>query len=84
MLRLSNSVRTTHNGDGAVVLDIHHGRMFTFNPTGSRILELINTGVEEREIALTLAREFFADPRMAEADVGEFLTLLRRHALVET
>jgi hypothetical protein len=82
MPRLSDSVRTTHTGDGAVVLDISRGRMFTFNPTGSRILQLLNTGVEEKEIALTLVQEFSADPRTADADVGEFLTLLRQHALV--
>ena len=83
MPRLSDSVRTTHTGDGAVVLDVSRGRMFTFNPTGSRILQLLNTGVEEKEIALRLVQEFSADPRIADADVSEFLTLLRQHALVE-
>lgn len=83
MPRLSDSVRTTHTGDGAVVLDINRGRMFTFNSTGSRILQLLNTGVEEKEIAPTLVQEFSADPRIADADVGEFLALLRQHALVE-
>ncbi len=83
MPRFSDSVRTTHTGDGAVVLDINRGRMFIFNSTGSRILQLLSTGVEEKEIALTLVRDFSVDRRIAEADVSEFLTLLRQHALVQ-
>jgi hypothetical protein len=83
MPRLSDNVRTTHTGDGAVVLDISRGRMFTFNRTGSRILQLLNTGVEETEIALTLVREFSADPRTAKTDTDEFLALLQQHELVE-
>jgi hypothetical protein len=83
MPRLSDSVRTTYNGDGAVVLDIHRGRMFTFNATGSRILQLLNGGVEEKEIARTLVQEFSANPQIVDTDVSEFFTLLRQHALVE-
>ena len=83
MPRLSDSVRTTHTGDGAVVLDISRGRMFTFNASGSRILQLLNGGVEEKEIARTLVQEFSANPQIAGTDVSEFFTLLRQHALVE-
>ena len=39
MFRLSEQVRSTHNQDGAVVLDILHGQMFRLNLVGSRMLE---------------------------------------------
>ena len=44
MFRLSEQVRSTHNQDGAVVLDILHGQMFRLNLVGSRMLELLKGG----------------------------------------
>jgi hypothetical protein len=84
MLRLADSVRKTHTPDGAVVLDVKHGRMFRFNSTGSRILQLLSSGTEEQEIAAMLVREFSADPVTAESDASTFLASLQRYALVET
>lgn len=83
MLRLSASVRCTHSADGAVILDIRQGSMFRFNPTGSRVLELLSAGADEKAIVSSLVEEFSADPATAAADTGEFLTLLREHALLE-
>jgi hypothetical protein len=82
MLLLSPDARSTHTADGAVVLDIRQGHMYTFNSTGSSILRMLEAGVEEKEIAPMLVREFSADPETAEADTGEFLDLLRQHALL--
>lgn len=84
MLRLADSVRSMHTLDGAVVLDVKRGRMFRFNSTGSRILQLLSSGTEEPDIAGMLVREFSADPATAESDTRSFLGSLRRHALVET
>jgi hypothetical protein len=83
MLHLSPNARKTHNPDGAIVLDIRQGRMFTFNTTGSRILQMLEVGAEEKEIAPMLVREFSADPETAESDTAEFLDLLRQHALLK-
>lgn len=84
MLRLSDKVRSTHTSDGAIALDIRGGRMFTFNATASRILELLKNGTGEKEIALMLVSEFSVDPATAKTDADEFLTLLRQHALIES
>lgn len=83
MILLSPNARSTHTADGAVVLDVLQGRMYTFNSTGSRILRMIEAGVEEKDIAPMLVREFSADPETAKADTGEFLTQLREQALLE-
>ena len=83
MPRLSDNLRTTYTADGAVVLDIVRGRIFTFNQTGSRILQLVGSGMNSREISLTLVREFSAEPENADADTVEFLGLLHQHALLE-
>jgi hypothetical protein len=58
--------------------------MFTFNHTGSRILQLLKAGAQEEEIAPMLVREFSADPVAAQADTAEFLELLQKQGLLES
>lgn len=83
MLRLSDNVRSTHSADGAVVLDVNRGRMFGFNQTASRILQLLRSGTEQPEIAHVLVEEFSVDPATAESDSNAFLMALRENALLE-
>lgn len=83
MVRLSDSVRSTHSADGAVVLDVQRGRMFRFNSTGSRILQLLRLGAEEQEVARMLVEEFSADPATAESDANAFFAALRQNELLE-
>jgi Coenzyme PQQ synthesis protein D (PqqD) len=82
-LKLSGQVRSTHNQDGAVVLDIRQGRMFRLNLVGSRMLELLRQGCSETQIAAEISREFGAGREIVETDLREFLTHLQKHHLVE-
>jgi PqqD family protein of HPr-rel-A system len=82
IVRLADNVRSTHNHDGGIVLDILHGQMFRLNFAGSRILELLKQGSAEPEIAEQLAREFGIDRAAAEADVREFVETLEKHHLL--
>lgn len=82
-MKISPQLRSTHNQDGAVVLDILHGRMFRLNLVGSRMLELLKLGREESQIADELSREFGADRETVRADLKEFLAHLERHHLLE-
>lgn len=85
MYRISDTVRSTHNQDGAVVLDIRQGEMFNLNPVGSRILELLKSGSPEASVIDQISREFETDRRVVERDVQEFIASLREHRLlVET
>ena len=82
MLRLAENVRSSQTPDGAIILDIRGGRMFTFNATGSRILRMLEAGTAKEEIVLRLIRECSADPATAESDAGDFLAVLQAHGLL--
>lgn len=82
MYRVSEGVRSTHGPDGAIVLDVQQGQMFNLNCVGSRILELLESGLEEREIVKMISHEFNASREAVEKDVHEFIEALRKHKLV--
>ena len=83
MYRVSNTVRSTHNQDGAIVLDVRQGQMFNVNFVGSRILELLKSGSTESAIVDKIGREFGVRRELAENDVREFLQNLKKCHLVE-
>ena len=83
MYRLSDTMRSTHNQDGAIVLDVRQGQMFNINFVGSRILELLNTGSTESSIVDEISREFGVSRDLVENDVRQFLQNLKRCQLVE-
>jgi hypothetical protein len=82
MVKLSEQLRSTHNQDGAVVLDVAQGKMFGLNPVGSRILELLRAGLTEIQIKAEVSREFSADIEIVRKDVDEFLVQLAKHRLI--
>jgi len=82
-MKLSGEVRSTHNEDGAVVLDIRHDRIYGLNFVGSRILELLKQNYEEPKIAEEISRQFGVGLDTAAADVREFLGSLEKHRLIE-
>ena len=83
MYRVSDTVRSTHNRDGAIVLDVRQGQMFNLNFVGSRILELLKSGSAESAIVDEISREFDVSHDVAEKDVHEFLQNLKKCQLVE-
>jgi hypothetical protein len=82
MHRVSEDVRSTHSSEGGTVLDIRRGQMFRVNRVGARILELLNSGHQESEIAGEIAAEFVVSQEVANADVREFLGLLQSHRII--
>jgi hypothetical protein len=83
MHRISDTVRSTHSQDGAIVLDVRQGQIFNLNFVGSRILELLKTGDSESEIVDSISREFDVTREVAESDLREFLVALKNHKLIE-
>ena len=83
MYRISDTVRSTHNQDGAIVLDVRQGQMFNLNFVGSRILELLKSGSTESVIVDEISREFGVRRDISEKDVREFLQNLKKCQLVE-
>jgi len=83
MVRLSGHVRSTHNQDGAVVLDIRHGQIFRLNLVGSRMLELLKGGCSEEQISDQISRDFSVPREIVETDLREFFAHLEKHHLLE-
>jgi hypothetical protein len=82
-VKLSAQLRSTHNQDGAIVLDILHGEMFRLNFVGSRMLELLKQGFTNAQIADAISLEFGAARETVAADLREFLAHLEKHHLLE-
>jgi hypothetical protein len=82
MYKVSDTVRSTHSQDGAVVLDIHQGEMFNLNPVGSRILELLKTGSTKSEVVDQISRQFSVDRTEVDRDIHEFIASLQEHRLI--
>lgn len=80
---LSQTARSTHGQDGAVVLEIHRGRMYSVNRLGSRVLELLKSARTESEIADVVTREFEVSRERVEKDLRGFVTILTQHKLIE-
>ena len=83
MFRVSDAIRCTQTQDGAVVLDVQRGRMFSLNLVGSRILEHLKHGFSEPTIVNEIAREFGVSPELAKTDVRGFVQELRQLHLIE-
>jgi hypothetical protein len=83
MYRVSESVRSTHGQDGAIVLDIRHGQMFNLNFVGSRILALLVTGANESAIVDEISQQIELSRDVAQSDVREFIESLKQHHLLE-
>jgi len=83
MYRVSESVRSTHGQDGAIVLDIRQGQMFNLNPVGARILELLEAGTDEPIIVDEISEKFAVSKDIAQSDVQEFIESLKQHHLLE-
>jgi hypothetical protein len=84
MARVPEYIRTTHSPDGAIVLDVKHGRMFTLNLVGSKILDLLGRQYTTAQIVAELSCEFEIERETAARDVQAFLEMLERHRLIET
>ena len=84
MYRVSDTVRSTHGQDGAIVLDVRQGQMFNLNIVGSRILELLNKGSAQSELVDDIVREFGVTRRTAENDLQQFLETMEKYRLIES
>jgi len=83
MLRVPDKVRSTHSEDGGIVLDIGRGQLFSANRVGSRIFELIKSGLSIAQIAAHLSDEFAISQSQANTDLQVFIAELEALQLVE-
>lgn len=83
MHKVSHSLRSTHSRDGAIVLDIAQGQMFSLNLVGSRILELLEANTPEPVIADQISGEFGVTRDVVDRDLQDFVRTLLQRQLVE-
>jgi hypothetical protein len=83
MFRISSDVRSTQTQDGSILLDVHHGQMFSLNLVGSKIIELLQRGFDETRIAAEISDIYGVAKDIATRDVREFVESLHRHHLLQ-
>ncbi len=82
MYRVSDSVRSTRNDDGGVLLDVKRGKLLRFNSTGALIFEWLREGQSELQIAARISERFEVSQETAANDLAEFLGLLKQQQLL--
>lgn len=84
MFKISDTIRRGQTDDGGVLLDILHGEMFCLNVVGSMILELLEKGFDETQIAKQVSGAYVMDIETVRADVHEFIEVLNKHRILQT
>jgi hypothetical protein len=80
--KVSPSVRSSITEDGAVLIDIECGKIFSLNPTGGAIWAQIEQGSDLDEIAGTIARSYNIEPSRARADIEQLIGALEEKRLL--
>ncbi len=76
--------RSVDTADGGVVLDVETGKMFRLNPTGMRMLTLLQQGIPADRIAEEISRECGVDPQTVCEDLRNFSSSLAERGLLLT
>jgi Coenzyme PQQ synthesis protein D (PqqD) len=76
MYRFSEGIHTVRSSDGAVVLDVPHNRIFRLNACGAAVLECVEKGRSEEEIADEIAMRHGVEREIVLNDIRAFLRSL--------
>jgi Coenzyme PQQ synthesis protein D (PqqD) len=84
-LQIHPSVRSVFDRDGAVVMHIQQGLMYTSNPVGGLMLELLSQGLSPEQVVERVCHECdLADGQeMVRADLEKYIGLLESYGIVE-
>jgi hypothetical protein len=82
MSEIATRIRSTVDGDGAVILDIERNQIVTFNTTGGFVWERLKRGKSVDMIVQELAQATETDPHVVEQDVRAFLGQLAETRLL--
>jgi hypothetical protein len=83
VFKISDTIRRTQTDDGGVLLDILHGQVFSLNVVGSKIVELLEKGFDETQIADQVSGAYATDIETVRADVREFIEVLNKHHILQ-
>jgi hypothetical protein len=82
MTKESSDLHATVNADGAIILDIRHGKISTLNSTGAYIWEALKRGESVDVIVSALSGETGEPSLTVEQDVREFIKTLQEKQLL--
>lgn len=82
MYQVSDGVRSTRNQDGGVLLDIQRGKILRLNFTGALILEQLQQGQSQSQIADGISQEFSISREVVHRDVDDFMKSLEQQHLL--
>lgn len=83
MFKVSDSIRRTATPDGGILLDVHHGKMFCLNVLGASILELMQQGYDQPQIAEEISKKYGVGLDKVRGDVAEFIEDLQKHHILQ-
>jgi hypothetical protein len=81
-IQIAPSVRSVFSQDGAVLMEIKQGLMYTSNPVGGRILELLSQGSSPEQVVESVSCECEVEPEMVRKDLEAFIEQLRSYGIV--
>jgi hypothetical protein len=81
--RISAHVRSVIDDDGAVVLDLKHGRYFSLNGVGAEVWRQLEAGATIANIEAGLRRDYDTEADGLRRDLAAFLERLTRAELID-
>jgi hypothetical protein len=81
--RIIPDIRSTANDDGAVLLNLSTGGVFSLNGVGGQIWAMLEQGLRIEEIPGSLSEEFGVPRQQVDRDVSAFLLKLEAKGLVQ-
>ena len=83
MFKISDAIRSTSTQDGAVLLDVHQGRILGLNKMGSRVFEMLRGGLDQDQIVDEISKDCGMDIGYVRTDVLNFIKTLREHNVLQ-
>jgi hypothetical protein len=81
---LAPGLRVSVHEEGAVILDIDGGQLYSTNRIGARILALLLEEINLSDVADRIKAEFDAPMERVRADLDRFVESLRARGLLRT
>jgi hypothetical protein len=81
---LTPGLRVSVHAEGAVILDIDGGQLYSTNRIGARILSLLEEKTNLSDIADRIKAEFDAPTERVRADLDRFVESLKARGLLRT
>jgi hypothetical protein len=83
-LVLAPGLRVSAHDEGAVILDIDGGQLYSTNKVGARIIALLEAKTDVRDIADRIKTEFDAPLERVRVDLERFVGSLKARGLLHT